>query len=270
MSFIKSAALAGVVALSAAVPATASSVVLDYQNPANGFSGANGTFSETATYYVDTYSSNVNDQPPIRPQRNIDNTIGQFQLTSTDSSNTLRQIVGYCLEIGHSVFLANASVDERTYTIGTYLSQAVQDRLAKLAHLAWDRVDTASKAAAFQMAVWEITHDNPDGALSLADGTFQVRYYDITDTSTWGTENWGAATKKETYQLAQSWLDTIKDTSYTEMRQMTFLTSADRQDLWTDHPIPGPDPNPVPLPAGGVAMLSALGLLGAMRRRRKG
>lgn len=268
MSFIKSAALTGVVALSAAVPATASSVVLDYQNPANGFSGANGTFSEAARYYVDTYTNPVNDQPLIKGT--IDNSIGQFQLTSTDSSNTLRQIVGYCLEIGHSTFRANEDVTKKTYTIGTYLSQAVQDRLAKLAHLAWDKVDTAGKAAAFQMAVWEITHDNPNGALSLADGTFQVRYYDITDSSTWGTENWGAATKKTTYQLAQSWLDTIKDTSYTEMRQMTFLTSADRQDLWTDHPIPGPDPNPVPLPAGGVAMLSALGLLGAMRRRRKG
>lgn len=99
------------------------------------------------------------------------------------------------------------------------------------------------KAAAFQIATWEITYDG-NGGLNLGSGTFQMG-------------NGGNALAQST---AATWLGTLGN-AQTGNWKFTVLDSTANQDQLLAAPVPEPSE---------IAMLLAgLGLMGTVARRRR-
>lgn len=114
-----------------------------------------------------------------------------------------------------------------------------------------DSLGTADKAAAFQVALWEITHENLDESgndaslllaqLSLSLGGFQL------DTSS------------SVFGDATTYLSDLGNGGFRQFGTLLGLTNPDFQDLIVVVPLPAP------------ALLAGLGLIGAafLRRRAK-
>jgi hypothetical protein len=124
------------------------------------------------------------------------------------------------------------------------------EQLGQLATLAYgDALSSSTHAAAFQLAIWEITNET-SGVLNLGSGSFK------------------ASSAPDAIALAQTWLSNLPAVSTYDF---DVWTSATHQDLVVFEPLP---PRPLQ-PAQGVPepssfALAALGvgaLLGARRRK---
>jgi hypothetical protein len=110
------------------------------------------------------------------------------------------------------------------------------------------------RAAAFQLAVWELVYDTADKYLGDRSGAF------------FATEGGNAIT------IANDWLDTLNG-DFASSETLVGLTNSDVQDQMTIVPA-GSVPSegvavPTPSAAGGAALvLGSIGLVGVIRRRR--
>jgi hypothetical protein len=121
------------------------------------------------------------------------------------------------------------------------------DQLGQLATLAYaDALSTATHAAAFQLAIWEITNET-SGTLNVGGGSFK------------------ASNANDAMVLAQSWLDSLPDKS---RYGFDVWASSTHQDLLVFEALPPRLPQGVPEP--GTLTLAALGFgaLIAARRRK--
>jgi len=106
--------------------------------------------------------------------------------------------------------------------------------------------EQADKAAAFQIAVWEIVYD--DG-VELDAGDFQAQ--DLED---------------DEVDLAQAWLDELDGTGPLAMNLIALTNDEDPDG---EGPLPGHRQDQLTMvPEPGTLGLLALGILGALRRRR--
>lgn len=193
-------------------------------------------------------------------------TVGAYQLTSTDPvTRAASKLVGFCVELTQGLSLP------ATYTegSGSALTAVVQERLGRLVTTAWTKVTSAKTAAAFQLAVWETIYDNAAATPYVGgpvrgekDSFYQKFTAKAATTSVSGVANFDA----DTINLATQWARLARDTSVA-VASVTFLKSAGSQDLLTY--APPATPAPVPLPAAGLALMSGLGAMAALRRRRK-
>ncbi|MDO5647313.1 VPLPA-CTERM sorting domain-containing protein [Paracoccus sp. (in: a-proteobacteria)] len=271
---IKAAACAAVLAVAVAAPGAASVVWPDemqlrYQvtnegatgkyKPRAGSTTAGGLWGYREVSYTYGRSSGATEQTDptgnnVGEWNGVAANVGRFHLETTIAGQ-VRQFTAFCLELSHGMFGArnpNGTVQLVTYEKRTILDQERIDRIAKLVHRAWDEgMKTVIGQIAFQLALWEITHD--DG-YDLSAGRFRV-----------------SANARSTYSVAQTWLNDISRPDYTGTRYMMMLHHATVQDLLTDIPLPPPAPvNPpaVPLPASGFLLLGGLAGLGWLRRKR--
>ena len=110
-------------------------------------------------------------------------------------------------------------------------------------------ITTSVQAAGLQVAIWEVVEDsNSYWGLNLDRGAFEVE------------SNWAVKSQ------ANSYLSALSSGSLDDY-DMTFFASAKNQDLVTANPVP--ETTPVPVPAAGLMIMSAMGALGVMRRRKK-
>lgn len=255
-------------AFAATLPA-AVDVKMNYRTSAADSTYAAGRYANM-TFSVNTYGLNNGVS-----QYNNTGTFGWGSQTQSvgmrivdvvvEAGKPAIQAAAYCIEIRRG-FWTNDRNGYRTYEVNTTLSAITQEYLGKLAHLAWDQVNNAVTAAAYQLAVWEISHDYAGGALNLgARSTGGIGF----------AAQRGTGTQRQVFDQAQAWLNTIKN-DYTGHRQMVYLrhydpaNREDYQDLIVDLPLPEPElPAPVPVPAAGFLLIGGLGALAALRRRQK-
>lgn len=194
-------------------------------------------------------------------------TAGMFHWDTQPSSQVdLGNFVTFCVElaqtVGDTVFtivpVENApSPGAGVGGVGSYLSMGITkaNQIRELWGRYFDTLLTGTssqksdKTAAFQIAIWEIVHDNDN---SLAAGHFQAKY-----------------TTQSFVQLAQSWLNSLTGDVSKYETDLVGLSSPTRQDHITVRETPEPPPTLTPEPSSLVLFgIGAIGLC-AKRRRKK-
>lgn len=171
-----------------------------------------------------------------------DATAGTFQM---NGGTELGNFAAYCVE------LAQALQSSATYEIMPNLfAGRILSNIDRLFSSAYGGVDTALEASAFQVALWEIVHDDAE-TLDLGSGNVIISGNDAVT------------------GLASNYLGGLADAA-TGLYDLTFLESADAQDLVTANLIVTSNgAAPIPLPASSLLLLGSLGGLIAARKRAK-
>ncbi|WP_109466292.1 VPLPA-CTERM sorting domain-containing protein [Albibacillus kandeliae] len=164
---------------------------------------------------------------------------GMFHMKSDDA---LGNFLAFCVDLTQYIGSPmTAEYNSNLFTGTTYdnLSRLFSSVLggSSLAEV----IDTSLEAAALQVAIWEVMLDS-SGAYDLNSGAFKMG------------SNVAVKTQAQSY-LTNLWTGKVGD------YKLTFLESAQNQDLVTV--------TPVPLPAGGVLIGTGLIALFAAGRRRK-
>ncbi len=177
-----------------------------------------------------------------------DITAGAFRLNGTRDNGDKFDFLAFCLEPLEGLVFPK---DHEEINI---FDSTVTSRLFTLASNALGLVDTRKKAAAFQMAAWEITTEESINPYNINDGYFKI------------TSDRQRSNKAEL--LAQEWLENISTGFWAPSTETYLVLKADgTQDLLTDVKTDIPQ---APLPAAGLSLLTALlGVGGYIKRRQK-
>lgn len=164
-------------------------------------------------------------------------------LTSTGTS-----FEAFCAELGQGHALTSAGF--QTYTVGSFGGNQA-DMLQRLYSSSYASLATAQQKAAFQTAVWEITHENAS-TLGATTGSFQFKW--LTDTSTTAEDNAFAS-------LVNGYLNDAKNYTGDAKYTLTKLSSDTYQDLVTISAVPEPE--------SYALLLAGLGVVVFVARRRQ-
>ena len=180
---------------------------------------------------------NANRTDSGGPNQNL--LAGPFAMSEADPVAALGDFVAWCFEIDQN--LVTSSGGTRTYTLGGVLDTTQRGRIEKLFDANYSTaIETSQpKAAAFQLAIWEVIYDDN---FSLASGGFK--------SSTGGTLR----------TEANTFLSNAFSYDGPRLWSITELSSPTAQDLGTA--------TAIPLPAAAWLLLGVSGALVAAKRRR--
>jgi hypothetical protein len=156
----------------------------------------------------------------------------------------------YCVELGQYT-----STALQTYQVGSFnISQG--SNLQKLLSANYASVDTNSERAAFQMAVWELTHESKAGAFSVTEGSSDKdgQGFNLNNSS----KNYGSLVSQ-----VNSYLDAAAAYQGANLYQVEKLSNANHQDLLRFNAVTA-----VPEPTSYALLMAGLGVIGFVSRRR--
>lgn len=214
-----------------------------------------GTLIATYNYELGVTNVKFNTDLPggVGPR---DQGTTRFHGVRTGGTDTLvpNDFRAYCVEIGETLGEGGQTHNYVTNLLGSTttgggISGPVTFDATRTANLQklWGNFygsigGNAALSAAFQLAQWEITFDND---MTLVSQTGAKMWVEVADAQAGITD------------VAQGWLDAITGGTAVNQQQLALISSENLQDLVT----------PVPEPATFAVM--GLGLLAALKRRRK-
>jgi hypothetical protein len=184
--------------------------------------------------------------------------IEQFGRDSNDVSAGLlnfdlqngKSFAAFCVELGQFT-----SSSFKTYQVGSF--DAAQGRnLQNLFSASYASVDTNSERAAFQLAVWELTHESKSGKFSVTEGSSDAdgQGFNLNDSS----DNYNSLKK-----LSNDYLSAGAAYQGSGLFQIDKLSNASHQDLLRFNAVTA-----VPEPTSYALLLAGLGVIGFVSRRR--
>lgn len=223
-SLLTSAGAIAAAAFIAVMPAQADTVSLEQTVAGGGYN----VFGENHRERMYRGVTIMNGQEEMRVAA------GAFRVTESGTDNDW---LAFCVDL----FQHFGAPADFTVNAGLF-GQTVVDRLDKLYTNYFDTVTNDTRAASFQLAIWEIVSDDD---LDLRSGQFSVA-----NNSRW--------LRRTTNRLLNG-LDDLNGGDY----QLTFYENDEYQDLVVGNL------TPVPLPATGLLLLVGLGAMGVARRKTK-
>lgn len=169
------------------------------------------------------------------------------------TSNTGASFAAFCVELKQDY--AVTSKGYQTYEVGSFSGREAS-ALQGLYSTTWASVDTTLERAAFQTAVWEITHETSASAFSVTKGAGSFYF----DSLTGGT----AAETASFVSLVNSYLHSAETYHGPALYELTRLSNAKYQDLVVAQIAPVPEPSRLLMMVAG---LGAVGFVAARRRR---
>ncbi|HLO96624.1 MAG TPA: PEP-CTERM sorting domain-containing protein [Burkholderiaceae bacterium] len=174
---------------------------------------------------------------------------GVLQFTSTTGGS----FAAFCVELAqdHAEFSDGAQV----YTIGSFSGRQAS-ALQGLYSTTWTSVDTDLERAAFQTAVWEITHETSSQPYNVASKSGSFYFESLTG----GT---GSA-NSSFVSLVNSYLHSAEAYTGPSLYTVSRLSNDVFQDLVVAQAAPVPEPSRMAMMFAG---LGAVGFMAARRRR---
>jgi hypothetical protein len=190
--------------------------------------------------------------------------VGNINVTFMDSASNA-SVVAYCMEIAQDVSIGQ-SYNYDAVSLTTAGLSGTQARLVGILYDLYYAGDTTQdwnsvNTGAFQIALWELTHDD-DGSLWSESGNFYIDPY---------------SSSKHVADVADDYLASVyaqaADSSYSPYSQLVSLVNADYQDLIVlASLVPGyggGESVAIPFGVNPLPGLALVGLVGWRRLRRR-
>lgn len=168
------------------------------------------------------------------------------------TSSTGASFAAFCVELKQDY--ATHDDGYQSFTLGTFSGREAS-ALQGLYSTTWGSVDTDVERAAFQTAVWEITHEKSSSAFSVSNGAGSFYFQGLTG----GT----AADNTSFVNLVNGYLHSAEAYHGPALYELTRLSNPTYQDLIVAQIAPVPEPSRMAM------MLAGLGAVGFMAGRRQ-
>lgn len=165
-------------------------------------------------------------------------------------TNDKTSFAAYCVELGQYT-----STSFSTYTVGSF-NESQNSNLQKLLSANYAEVDTNAERAAFQIAVWELTHETKAGAFTVTEGRKDDQGFALNNS----TDNYASLRDK-----ANSYLAAGAEYTKPSLYNIEKLSNAQHQDLLRFNAVTA-----VPEPSSYALLMAGLGVIGFLSRRRSG
>ncbi|WP_269629931.1 PEP-CTERM sorting domain-containing protein [Pelomonas sp. BJYL3] len=168
------------------------------------------------------------------------------------TSSTGASFAAFCVELKQDY--ATHDDGYQTFTFSSFSGREAS-ALQGLFVTSWSSVDTAVERAAFQTAVWEITHEKNAGAFSVTEGAGTFYFEKLTG----GT----SADNSSFVNLVNGYLHNAEAYHGPALYELNRLSNPTYQDLIVAQIAPVPEPSRMAM------MLAGLGAVGFMAGRRQ-
>ncbi|MDT9001407.1 PEP-CTERM sorting domain-containing protein [Paucibacter sp. APW11] len=161
-----------------------------------------------------------------------------------------KSFLAYCVELAQDH--SEAGDGFQTFTIGSFSGRQAS-ALQGLFSSSYASVTTTTQQAAFQTAIWEITHETKSAVFSVTPGNGDFSFESLTNGS--ASDNAGFVS------LVNGYLNSAVNYKGAELYTINKLSSANFQDLVSA--------TPVPEPTSYALMLAGLAVVGFLSKRRQ-